>query len=233
MCIECQKAVRIVPAMDKWTDLVKARMRELKVTQENLAERIGVTQGAVGHWLREEREPKLKVLNQILVEVGLPPLQMVSPHQVAENHGSYTVSGNPTTVTGADGLQHDLYFRYPILSWGNLDPIEVGEDCALQSTDYKAQGRAFWLKVEGDAMTAPLGVSVPEGMLILVDTALPGEPGKLVIARSPDSKAPRFRQLIEEGGQRYLRPLNPTYPKVLCTEQCEMLGVVVQALVKF
>lgn len=233
MCIERQKAVRIVPAMDKWTDLVKARMRELKVTQENLAERIGVTQGAVGHWLREEREPKLRVLNQILVEVGLPPLQMVFPNQVSESNGSYTVSGSPTTVAGADGLQHELYFRYPILAWGNLDPLEVADDTPLQSTDYKAQGRAFWLRVEGDAMTAPLGLSVPEGMLILVDTGLAAEPGKLVIARSQGSTATSFRQLSEEGGQRYLRPLNPTYPKALCSEHCELLGVVVQALVKF
>ncbi|MDD1015128.1 LexA family protein [Pseudomonas rubra] len=217
--------------MDKWTDLVKARMRELKVTQETLAERIGVTQGAVGHWLREEREPKLRVLNQILVEVGLPPLQMVFPHQVAENNGSYTVLGNPATVAGADGLQHELYFRYPVLAWGNLDAPT--EDCPLQSTDYKAEGRAFWLRVEGDAMTAPLGLSVPEGMLILIDAGLEAETGKLVIARSPGSTAVSFRQLSEEGGQRYLRPLNPTYPKALCTEQCELLGVVVQALMKF
>ncbi|MFK8330506.1 LexA family protein [Pseudomonas sp. BJa5] len=219
--------------MDKWTDLVKARMRELKVTQENLAERIGVTQGAVGHWLREEREPKLRVLNQILVEVGLPPLQMVFPARTAEDSGTYSVSGNPTTVTGADGLQHELYFRYPVLSWTGLDLGSLPADAVRQSTDYQAQGPAFWLRVEGDAMTAPLGVSVPEGMLILVDSGVAAAPGKLVIVRASGSMATTFRQLIEEGGQRYLKPLNPTYPKTLCTEQCEVVGVVVQALMKF
>lgn len=217
--------------MDNWTDLVKARMRELKITQENLAERIGVTQGAVGHWLRGGREPKLRVLNQILVEVGFPPLRMVYPHQLREDSAAYGESAFPGAVTGADGQRYELYFRYPVLSWDSLDetPADAGN---CQSSDYAALGRGFWLRVEGDAMTAPVGLSVSQGMLILVDTGQSVAPGKLLIARSPDSSAVVFRQLIEEGGQRYLKPLNPTYPKVLFTEQTHVLGVVVQALLK-
>lgn len=35
----------IVPAMNDWNALAKAKMKELKITQEGLAERLGVTQG--------------------------------------------------------------------------------------------------------------------------------------------------------------------------------------------
>ncbi|MET3054298.1 MULTISPECIES: LexA family transcriptional regulator [Pseudomonas] len=208
-------------------------MRDLKITQENLAERIGVTQGAVGHWLRGGRQPKLRVLNQILVELGFAPLQIVYPHQLKESSGVYDTSSFPAAVTGADGHRHELYFRYPILTGGDLDPEQVADPSAQQSSDYAAQGRGFWLRVEGDAMTAPMGLSVPHGMLILVDTGVGAEPGKLVIARLPGSTTTVFRQLIEEGGQTYLKPLNPTYPKALFTEQTDVIGVVVQALVKF
>lgn len=204
-------------------------MRELNLSQEKLAERLDVTAGAVGHWLREDRTPKMGKLNQMLVEIGLPPFRMVFPHELAENAGAYGVVGGLTP--GADGEQYEVYCRYPILRWDSLD--QVPENCARQATDHEAKGRAFWLRVEGDAMTAPVGLSVPEGMLILVDSGVAAEPGKLLIARSPDSTATVFRQLIEEGGQRYLKPLNPTYPKALFTEQTEVLGVVVQALVKF
>lgn len=215
--------------MDNWTDLVKARMRELKVTQENLAERIGVTQGAVGHWLREEREPRLRVLNQILVEVGLPPLQMVFAPHTSETTGTYGVPGTGAACVERDHHKHDPYFRYPILPWDGLETVEPCEPCVRQVSDYAALGRAFWLPVEGDAMTAPVGLSVPEGMLILVDTGVSVAPGKLVVVRLPERTGMTFRQLIEEGGQRYLKPLNPTYPKTVFTEQCEVLGVVVQA----
>jgi SOS-response transcriptional repressor LexA len=70
-------------------------------------------------------------------------------------------------------------------------------------------------------------------MMILVDPAIVPEPGKLVIAQWPDSTEATFRKLIEEGGQRYLVPLNPTYPKALFTEACRIIGVVVQATARF
>lgn len=82
-------------------------------------------------------------------------------------------------------------------------------------------------------MTSPSGLSIPEGMSILVDPAIDAVPGKLVVAQLPDSSDATFRKLIEESGQRYLVPLNPTYPKTLYTEQCRIIGVVVQATIRF
>lgn len=224
--------------MDKWILLVKARMRELNVTQEQLAERIGVSQGAVGHWLNKRREPKLEMMNQILAALDMAHLRICPMVQIAEPDGSYGVDGDSTTALQTLVPQHELYFRYPVMSWekvGQLaDPGPVTyPDGRFEVSDYQAQGPAFWLQVEGDAMTAPLGISVPEGMLILVDPALEAEVGKLVIARCKDRPGATFRQLSEEGGQRYLKPLNPTYPKVVLTEHCVILGVVVQATVKF
>lgn len=49
-------------------------MDKLGITQEQMAERLGVTQGAVGHWLTGRREPKLIDINRLLGAVGLPPL---------------------------------------------------------------------------------------------------------------------------------------------------------------
>ena len=69
--------------------------------------------------------------------------------------------------------------------------------------------------------------------MILVDPAIKAEPGKLVVAQGAANPQATFRQLLEEGGQRYLVPLNPTYPKQLLTADCRLLGVVVQATAKF
>ncbi len=65
-------------------------------------------------------------------------------------------------------------------------------------------------------------------MLVLVDPGVQAAPGKLVIARQNGTSAV-FRQLLEDGGQRYLSPLNPTYPKLLCGEDLQVLGVVVRS----
>lgn len=54
----------------------------------------------------------------------------------------------------------------------------------------------------------------------------------MVVARTPGSEEATFRQLMEESGQLYLKPLNPTYPKTVFDEHCRIIGVVVQATTK-
>jgi SOS-response transcriptional repressor LexA len=218
LCIEREWAVRIVPAMEKWIALVKERMRELKLTQEKLAERVGVTQGCVGLWLRGERELTLTRMNRVLVALELPHMSMKATPDSEEEPANY---GLPTT------------FRYPLSDWVQLADIADDAAGASEITDYKALGKAFWLLVEGDAMTAPSGLSIAAGMEVLVDTGVEVTVGRLVIARIPGNAQGVLRQLVVEGGQRFLKPLNPTYPITLCGDDCELLGVAIQASIRF
>ncbi len=59
--------------MKKWNELARARMKARKITQDQLAEHLGVTQGAVAHWMGGRREPSFEVIDSILQYVGLPP----------------------------------------------------------------------------------------------------------------------------------------------------------------
>lgn len=217
VCIESLLSVRIVPAMKKWNELAKARMRELGLTQEKLAERLGVTQGGVGHWIRGRNNPPLATIDEILRILGMGRMGVVCDDAVAEPSGVYA-----TPALGA--------FRYPLSDWEHLaEPVE-GAPTVL--SDHLADGPCYWLTVEGDAMNSPMGLSVPAGMMVLVDSGRIAEIGALVIARLPGNPAAVFRQLVEEGGQRYLQPLNPTWPKLTWEEGTEVLGVVVQASIR-
>ena len=215
--------------MDKWIELVKAKMSDLKVTQEVLADRLGMSQGGVGHWLNKRRQPSIEDMNRVLHALGMDFLEVAT-----------VIRERLVLQDDEPCLAHKYnpYFRYPVSGW--RAPAEVREDETraytegrFEVSDYPAQGAAFWLEVTGDAMTAPTGISIAEGMLILVDPAVEALPGKLVIAQWPDSAEATFRKLIEEGGQRYLVPLNPTYPKALYTPECRIIGVVVQATIRF
>ncbi|MBC3486958.1 LexA family transcriptional regulator [Pseudomonas kermanshahensis] len=227
MFIERLKAVRIVPAMnmDKWIALVRDRMEELGLTQEQLAERVGVSQGSVGHWVNKRRQPKIESMNRTFVEIGMPhynvSLQLRIVGQVGEDRGSYDMDD---TDDDLDLMQYIVCFRYPVLGW---DELEGAEASVFEQTDYLAKGKAFWLTVENEAMSAASGRSVPQGMRMLVDPGVEVEPGRLVIARQPGKPA-IFRELAEEGGQRYLKALNSNYPTLLCEDGCEFLGVVVR-----
>ena len=211
--------------MDKWIALVRANMKDRKVTQDELAERLGMSQGGVGHWLNKRRVPSLADMNRVLEELGLGDLEVA-------------LDIRQKTDAQPSGLQHyNPYFRYPVSDWKGV--CELREErpaygaARFELTDYHAQGEAYWLPVVGDAMTAPSGLSIGDGMIILVDPAIDAEPGKLVVAQYAQSTQATFRQLREESGQLYLVPLNPTYPKRLFSDDCRILGVVVQASAKF
>jgi SOS-response transcriptional repressor LexA len=194
-----------------------------------------MSQGGVGHWLNKRRQPRIQEMNRVLQALGMDYLEVAmvirEPQVSQDEEISLTQKYNP-------------YFRYPVSDWRVTGEVRDGELLTygassavskprFELSDYHAQGAAFWLVVVGDAMTAPTGVSIAADMLILVDPAIVPEPGKLVIAQWPGSAEAVFRKLIEEGGQRYLVPLNPTYPKALFTEECRIIGVVVQATAKF
>lgn len=130
------------------------------------------------------------------------------------------------------------YHRYPVISrvqagaWTEcVTPYEPGAEPHEEASDYRAQGKAFWLEVQGDSMTAPAGSlpSVPEGTLVLFDTGLDATPGKLVAALLDDSNEATFKQLVEDSGRRYLKALNPAYPLIPINGKCRILGVAVEA----
>lgn len=219
--------------MNNWNELAKARMKELGVTQERLAEKLGVTQGAVAHWLSGRREPDLQTIGRVLKALDLPPLSVASAlqHQglaVADSRGNYV------------GPAERLY-RYPVLSAvaagafaDALQPYEPGAEPDAELTDYKAKGEAFWLEVDGDSMTWTGSPSIPAGHLILVDTGIEPKPGQLVVAKLVSESAATFKKLISDGGRLFLKPLNPDpiYRTVEVDANCRIIGVVKEAKLK-
>jgi SOS-response transcriptional repressor LexA len=131
-------------------------------------------------------------------------------------------------------------YRYPVISWvaagawaEAVEPYPAGFSDRYEFSEYDSKGAAFWLEVKGDSMTSPVGQSITEGTLILVDTEAEVAPGKLVIAKLPDSNEATFKKLVNDGGKLFLKPLNPSWRIEPFTEDCRIVGVVVRALQKF
>lgn len=57
--------------MENWNAFLKRYKREHNLSQLKLAERLGMTQGGVGHWLRGTRRPTLETINEKLEKLGL------------------------------------------------------------------------------------------------------------------------------------------------------------------
>ncbi|MDZ5601712.1 S24 family peptidase [Pseudomonas sp. RP23018S] len=204
--------------MKKWYELARARMKEREITQEKLAEHMGVSQGGVAHWLSGRREPSLEVISQVLSYLGLPQMGIEM-----DIHPDSNVRMAP---------QPSRSFSYPEISWVQAGIAREATEvlnvalCPHHSSDVWAGDDAFWLRVTGSSMTSTSGPSFPEGTLVLVAPDIEPRPGQFVVARMLTTNEATFKQLARDAGDLYLRPLNPAYSTKLLDESWEIVGTV-------
>lgn len=197
-----------------------------------IAAECGVANSAVTQWISgESKSLRPENLYALAKATGFLPEWLAigeGPERTPE------ADANVSTVA-----QPEMSFSYPIISWVTagawaeaVEPFPPGFSDQYEISDYNSKGAAFWLEVKGDSMTSPVGISIPEGMMILVDTEADVISGKLVVAKLADSNEATFKKLVIDGGRRFLKPLNPAYPLEVCAEGCRIVGVVVRATMK-
>jgi SOS-response transcriptional repressor LexA len=215
-----------------WNELVKTRMKEIGMTQDELAERMGLAQASIARYLNKKREPDIDTIAKIMKIVGLSKMTLNSdgfieyPNEIIAN------------VSKID-IQPKYQGRFPVLSsvqagaWKEAcEPYNLSEISEWYETTERTSGLCFWLKVEGDSMTSPTGVSFPEGTLVLVDTERDHQNGSFVVAKLEDVNEATFKKLTIDAGQKYLKPLNNAYQMMPINGNCRIIGVVVDAKLK-
>lgn len=138
-------------------------------------------------------------------------------------HGNVAYSGAHRETKG-----------FPLISWVSagqwleaVEPYKLEEIEEWPETTAHAGENAFWLTVRGDSMTSPVGFTVPEGMIILVDPSKEAKSGKLVVAKLINDNEATFKMYVEDAGRRFLKPLNPQYPVTEINGNCQIIGTVI------
>lgn len=213
----------------EFKDRLRHARKTRKMSQAKLAEAAGLDQTTISD-LENGRSRSTGKSAEIALALNVDPLWL------ATGQGEMEPSGNVDSAP-----QPIRYYRYPVVSqvvaghWDEMAmPYEPGAEQEHQTTGYRAHGRAFWLRVKGDSMTAPQGVTptIPEGTLVLIDPGVEAAPGKLVVARLEGDNEATFKKLVEDGGRRYLKALNPAYPLIEINGNCRIVGVAIEALTK-
>lgn len=208
--------------------LYDLKKKDLGISQEVVADRLGVSQSAVAQIFTGTNALNLKRASELaaLLEVRIEDFSPSLAKEALELSQSNVVYAGPY-IPGK---------KYPVLSsvqagsWTEaVEPYSLKDIDLWLESDAHVQGNAFWLLVEGDSMTAPAGLSVPEGTYVLFDTGREAMNGNLVIAKLEDSNEATFKKFVNDGGRRYLKGLNPAWPLIPINGNCRIIGVAVQA----
>lgn len=197
---------------------LKSRRIALGLTQKDVAEGSGITQQS----LQKIEDGKTQNPRKI---VDLARILKCSPEWLLFGRDNMP-SAEITNVS----VGPEIKGFFPLISWvqagmwSHIEEIHVLEaerfPCPVTCSN-----QTFVLKVQGISMEP----TFHDGDLIFVDPAIEWRHGAYVVARLDDHNEATFKQLVIEGSQKFLKPLNPNWPEQLIpiNGNCSIVGVVV------
>ncbi len=210
----------------------------LGLTQASAADKMDMTQGAVGQYLNgniplnDSASMEFARILEVKVSDFRPDLAEKF-RGVWEERGDYAIGNvrpayDPPTTRKAPVISH-------VQAGGWSEAIDIfapGYAERWEPVPETACPNAFWLEVRGDSMTAPAGLSIPEGYLVLVEPSVQEENGSLVVAKLDDENEATFKKLVIDGPNKYLKPLNPDYRTITINGNCRIVGTVTEVKMK-
>lgn len=214
---------------------IKSRRMACGLTQDQVANRVGVTRVAVSHWERGGADPNGRYLNELAAALGVSVDWLLT----GKEEGTMGVSEPPFPgYRNVEPAEIPQGTRVPILSyvqagqWREMCEQATAFDGSLE---YVAAGVsvgscAFGLWVRGNSMEPDF----KEGDLLIVDPDEAPKAGDFVIAKNGSEEATfkkfRSRGEYDDGTPRFeLVPLNDDH-ETLSTDQTSIaiIGVVVE-----
>lgn len=177
--------------------LIKQGRERLGLTEEAFGKLFDVSRGTVQQWEKEGgTAPNRKRQPLVAKALGLTVAQLMS--------------GNADTVDGPEiggvvpllsSVQAGGFKEY-------VDNFHPG-DGAMETipTSVPVNRHTFALRVAGDSMEPEFHA----GMILIIEPEMEPNPGDFVVAKNGDNET-TFKQLIKDGSDWYLKPLNDRYP---------------------
>lgn len=179
-------------------------------TQQELGKFLGVSGTMAWNYLNGEKLPGMSTATRMAERLGV--------------NVNWLLTGQGEMLTSALGESNveigpDIRGAVPEISW-----VQAGAWCEVIDLFEPGDADHWWpcpvphgphtyvLRVRGNSMTAPHGISFPDGELIFVDPDVPPENGRFVIVKLEDTQEATFKKLVIEGKDMYLEALNPSWP---------------------
>ena len=177
--------------------LIRQGRERLGLSEEAFGKLFGVSRGAVQQWEKEGgTAPRRKIQPIVANALGITVAQLMS--------GNADTSDGPEIggfVPLLSSVQAGCFKEF-------VDHFHHG-DGAMESipTSVPVNRHTFALRVAGDSMEPEFHA----GMILIIEPELDPNPGDFVVAKNGDEET-TFKQLIKDGADWYLKPLNDRYP---------------------
>ncbi len=241
------KVAQLAGTSESYLSQVRRKMRTQSGTPRSLGNELAAKLeqglGKPTGWMDEPHEVvykaadthrRVRVGNRIVYageqSVAVELSGQYRPHKVAgavDTHPREPVPSKTKAKTKADAIT-----LCPLISWVQACEIPVITTTSEQRIaedilpcPVPCSPGSFVLRVKGASMEPRFY----NGDLIFVDPEVVAESGKYVVVRLEDTDEATFKQLIIEGGRRYLKALNPDWPDriIEIDENTKICGVVV------
>jgi SOS-response transcriptional repressor LexA len=197
---------------------VQMRMAVLDLTQDEVAARAGISQTAIQKIISGKTKETRKIM-QLAQALECNAVWLGTGNENPET-GMIAVNAILPGLSGSIAMESNVspgptvHGKVPLISWVQaghasevVDLLHPGDGYEWIDTTCQIRRHTYALRVQGDSMTPDF----PEGCIIVVEPELDPLPGDFVIARNGDDEA-TFKQLIKDGADFYLKPLNERYP---------------------
>ncbi len=204
-------------------DRIKYKMEKRGMISKDLAARLGVSKGTVSNILNRQQSR------------GIDENTVEKIARILKTTPMYLRYGIEDSVEPGPEVKGYV----PVISWIAAGQwMEMEEHFVTDDTEFvpcpNTHGqRTYALRVTGDSMTSPTGISFPEGYLIFIDPDQTAKVGDFVIARvkNPSTQSGvTFKQLAIDGATPYLRPLNPSHRPIF--DEFDIIGRVIGSYMK-
>ena len=190
--------------------LIRTGRERMRLTEEAFGELCGVTRGTVQQWERVGgTAPNRKRQPMVAQVLGLTVSQLMSGD--ADTTPGPNIGGVVPILSSVQAGQFKEHVD-------NFHPGD-GEQEEI-ATAVPVKRHTFALRVHGDSMEPDF----TEGMVLIIEPEMDPNPNDFVIAKNGDGET-TFKQLVKDGGDWYLKPLNDRYP-IKLLGKCLIVGVV-------
>jgi SOS-response transcriptional repressor LexA len=199
--------------------LIREGRKRLAMSEQQFADAVGVSRGAVQQWERPGgTAPKRSNQRRVAELLGISVAELVSGGSNVSP--GFDVRAEVPLISGVQAGNYTVIDNFKPKIGLEMVPVTVA-----------IKRHTFALRVQGDSMVGDSLDSFPDGSLLIVEPDMEAMPGDYVIALNSYNET-TFKQLIKDGGELYLKPLNVRYP-IKPLGDAEIIGVVREFTKKF